>query len=137
VALILFSRSRMVWLSALLLIPAGAAMIVQMASSNTLIQSMVPDALRGRVTAIYSMMFMGMAPFGALFAGWEASHIGAPNTVVIGGLVCMASALVFASRLPMLRVAARQLIVAQEMAGGDPPAEVTDTGSRVPLETGE
>ena len=49
----------------LLLVPVGFAMMVQMASSNTLIQSMVPDELRGRVMAVYSMMFMGMAPFGA------------------------------------------------------------------------
>ena len=56
-----------------------------MASSNTLIQAMVPDALRGRVMAVYSMMFMGMAPFGALFAGWLAERIGAPRTVALGG----------------------------------------------------
>jgi len=132
-ALILFSQSRVFWLSALLLIPAGTSMIVQMASSNTLIQSMVPDRLRGRVMAVYSMMFMGMAPFGALFAGSIAERIGAPYTVTIGGLVCVASAVVFASRLPALRVVARQLIVAQELAGGDPPAEITDAGSQVPL----
>ena len=49
-------------------------MMVEMAASNTLIQAMVPDALRGRVMAVYSMMFMGMAPFGALFAGWLAER---------------------------------------------------------------
>ena len=49
-------------------------MMVQMAASNTLLQAMVPDALRGRVMALYSMMFMGMAPFGALFAGWVAER---------------------------------------------------------------
>ena len=53
----------------MLLIPVGFSMMLQMASSNTLIQSMVPDRLRGRVMSVYSMMFMGMAPFGALFAG--------------------------------------------------------------------
>jgi len=134
IALILFALSRTVWLSALLLIPAGGAMIVQMASTNTLIQSMVPDALRGRVTAVYSMMFMGMAPFGALFAGWLAGRVGAPETVIFGGVVCVGSAIVFAIRLPTLRVVARQLIVAQELAGGDPPAEVTDQGAGVPLD---
>jgi MFS family permease len=66
--LILFSMSRSFWLSALLLVPTGFSMMVQMASSNTLIQSMVPDGLRGRVMAVYSMMFMGMAPLGALLA---------------------------------------------------------------------
>ena len=64
-SLLLFAASRSLWLSAALLVPTGFCMMLQMASSNTLIQAMVPDALRGRVMAIYSMMFMGMAPFGA------------------------------------------------------------------------
>jgi MFS family permease len=125
VALIAFSYSRTFWLSAVLLIPVGAAMMVEMAASNTLLQAMVPDALRGRVMALYSMMFMGMAPFGALFAGWLAERYGAPMTVAIGGIVCVGSAGVFSLRLPALRNEARELIVAQEMAGGDPPAEMT------------
>ncbi len=133
VVLLLFAASRVFWLSLLLLIPVGMAMIVQMASSNTLIQSMVPDALRGRVMAVYSMMFMGMA-LGALFAGSIAERLGAPRTVAFGGLVCVAGAAVFTFRLPALRGAARQLIVAEELAGGDPPAEVTNQGAAVPLE---
>ena len=56
-------------LSVLLLVPVGFSMMTQMASSNTLIQAMVPDRLRGRTMAVYSMMFMGMAPIGALLAG--------------------------------------------------------------------
>jgi MFS family permease len=132
VALILFSTSRVVWLSALLLVPVGGAMMVQMASSNTLIQAMVPDHLRGRVMAVYSMMFMGMAPFGALWAGWLAERIGAPLTVVIGGVACVGGALIFGSRLPSLRGEARALIVAQGLAGGDPPAEVTGPAQEVP-----
>jgi MFS family permease len=134
VALILFSFSRVFWLSAVLLVPVGASMMVQMASSNTLIQAMVPDSLRGRVMAVYSMMFMGMAPFGALFAGSVAERIGAPRTVMIGGLVCIGAAAIFGLRLPKLRVEARQLIVAQGMAGGDPPAEITGPGDEVPLD---
>jgi MFS family permease len=125
VALIGFSFSRTFWLSALLLIPVGAAMMVEMAASNTLLQAMVPDNLRGRVMALYSMMFMGMAPFGALFAGWMAERSGAPITVAIGGVVCIAGAGVFSLHLPKIRNEARELIVAQEMAGGDPPAEMT------------
>jgi hypothetical protein len=77
--------------------------------------------------ALYSMMFMGMAPFGALFAGWVAERYGAPITVAIGGVVCLAGAGIFSLRLPTLRNEARELIVAQEMAGGDPPAEMTGT----------
>ncbi|MCC7417322.1 MAG: MFS transporter [Acidobacteria bacterium] len=124
-ALIAFSLSHRFWLSAALLVPVGATMIVQMAASNTLIQAMVPDALRGRVMAVYSMMFMGMAPFGALFAGWMAERTSAPATIALGGLVCMAASAVFYARLPALRNEARQLIVAQEMAGGMPAAEKT------------
>ena len=76
VSLIAFSASRSFWLSTALLVPAGFTMIVQTAASNTLIQAMVPDELRGRVMATYSMMFMGMATFGSLLAGllldgWE------------------------------------------------------------------
>jgi MFS family permease len=125
VALIAFSMSRLFWLSALLLIPVGASLMVQMASSNTLIQAMVPNELRGRVMAVYSMMFMGMAPFGALFAGWIAERVGAPETVALGGIVCLIGSSVFSLRLPMLRTEARQLIVAQEVAGGDPAQEMT------------
>ncbi len=136
-ALILFSRSRHLGLSAVLLVPVGASMMVQMASSNTLIQSMVPDALRGRVMAVYSMMFMGMAPFGALTAGTVAERIGAPATVAIGGLVCLVAASIFAARLPSLRVEGRRLIVAQGLAGGDPPAEITGPGDDVPLQAQE
>jgi MFS family permease len=124
-SLIAFSLSNVFWLSALLLIPVGFSVMVQMASSNTLIQAMVPDALRGRVMAVYSMMFMGMAPFGALWSGWTAERIGAPETVAIGGVVCLIAAAVFGARLPSLRGEARELIVAQGFAGGDPPAQVT------------
>jgi MFS family permease len=131
--LVLFSLSRTFWLSALLLVPMGFSMMVEMASSNTLIQSMVPNALRGRVMAVYSIMFMGMAPLGALLAGWVAGHIGAPKTVAIGGLICLAASAVFASRLPAFRGEARALIVAQSMAGGNPPAEVTGPALEVPL----
>ncbi|HWW82995.1 MAG TPA: MFS transporter, partial [Vicinamibacterales bacterium] len=125
VTLVLFSLSRTLWLSTLLLLPVGGSMMVQMAASNTLIQSMVPDALRGRVMAVYSMMFMGMAPFGALWAGAVAERIGAPATVVIGGVVCLVAAAVFGLRLPALRGEARELIIAQGLAGGVPPAAVT------------
>jgi MFS family permease len=119
VSLILFSISRLFWLSALLLLPVGFGMMVQLASSNTLIQSMVPDRLRGRVMAVYSMMFMGMAPFGALFAGVLANRLGAPITVALGGAVCIAGALVFRSQLPQLRAEGRRLILAQVMPAGE------------------
>ena len=74
-SLILFSLSRSFWLSFALLLPVGFSMMIQIAASNTLIQAMVPDNLRGRVMAVYSMMFMGMAPFGALLAGALAQRL--------------------------------------------------------------
>ncbi len=124
-SLILFALSRRFWLSALLLLPVGFSMMLQMASSNTLIQHMVPDELRGRVMSVYTMMFMGMAPFGALLAGAVAGRIGAPLTVALGGLASLAGAALFASSWPALRVEARQLVIAHAMAGGDPPEEMT------------
>jgi MFS family permease len=128
VSLILFSMSRLFWLSTLLLLPVGFGLMVQLASSNTLIQSMVPDRLRGRVMAVYSMMLMGMAPFGALFAGVLANRAGAPITVATGGAVCIAGALVFRSQLPQLRAEGRRLILAQVMTAGEPPnSDVLET----------
>jgi len=127
VSIFLFSFSRMFWLSALLLLPAGYSMMLQMACSNTLIQTMVPDQLRGRVMALYSMMFMGMAPFGALFGGALAQRAGAPITVTVGGVACMMGALWFARELPELRIEARRLIIAQGLAGGEPEQEILTT----------
>ncbi len=127
--LILFSWSRSFWLSAALLVPAGFSMMVEMASSNTLIQSMVPDALRGRVMAVYSMMFLGMAPFGALLAGTLAHHLGAPGTLTIGGLACIAGAAVFAVRMPDLGGEAHRMITALQVAGGGPGNEMTGPGA--------
>lgn len=123
--LCVFSLSRSMWLSVMLLLPIGYSMMVEISSSNTLIQTMVPDALRGRVMAVYSMVFMGMAPAGALLAGWAADRIGAPTTVLIGGIACIAAAAIFRWSLPRLRADARRLIVAQQMVGGDPPAGFT------------
>jgi MFS family permease len=119
-SLILFSLSRNFWVSMVLLTPVGFSMMVQMASSNTLIQSMVPDRLRGRVMALYSMMFLGMAPFGALLAGILAHLIGAPSTVAVGGVVCIVGAIVFRWQLPKIRAEGRELILAQMMAAGEP-----------------
>jgi MFS family permease len=123
--LILFSLSRWYLLSVALLVPVGFAMMVQMASSNTLIQAMVPDRLRGRAMAVYSMMFMGIAPMGALLSGWSADHLGAQWTLAIGGVGAIAGAALFARNLPKIRVEARELIIAQGMAGGEPAQEVT------------
>jgi MFS family permease len=123
--LVLFSLSRHYYLSVLLLVPVGFFVMVQMAATNTLIQSMVPDRLRGRTMAVYSMMFLGMAPIGALFSGMVADRIGAPWTVAIGGMGAIASGALFARDLPKIRVQARELIIAQGLAGGNPPQEMS------------
>jgi len=120
-ALIGFAMSRSLWLSAALLVLTGASMMVQMAGCNTLVQSMTPDAVRGRVMAVYTMMFMGMAPIGALLAGSLAERLGPPTTVVAGGVVCVVAAVVFAWRLPQLRTAGRQLIISQPSGDGGAP----------------
>ncbi len=123
-SLILFAFSRSFWLSFALLVPVGFSMMLQMAVSNTLIQAMVPDRLRGRVMAVYTMMFMGMAPLGALFAGAVAHSLGAPLTVAIGGVACMLGSGVFSMHLPKIGAEARQLIIAQGMAGGEPAEQL-------------
>jgi MFS family permease len=124
-SLLLFSFSRHFWLSTAILIPVGFCMMLQMSSSNTLIQAMVPDHLRGRVMALYSMMFMGMAPIGAFIGGATADHIGAPMAVRLGSIACLGGAAWFGVRLPKVRVEARRLIVAQGMVGGEPATEMT------------
>jgi len=98
-SLLLFSLSRNLWLSFALLVPVGFSLMTQMASSNTLIQSSVPDRIRGRVMALYSMMIMGVAPFGALLAGFLAQKLGAPATVGLGGGACLAASVVYARQL--------------------------------------
>jgi MFS family permease len=123
-SLIVFAISHTFWVSVILLLPVGYTIMLQMACSNTLIQVMVPDALRGRVMAVYSMMFMGMAPIGALLGGALAERLGAQVTVAIGGLASLVGAGWFALHLPKIRVEARRLIVAQAVAGGE-PSEMT------------
>jgi len=131
VSLFCFSFSTSLWLSVGLLLPAGYSMMLQMACSNTLIQTMVPDELRGRVMSVYSMMFMGMAPFGAFFGGALAHRFGAPITVATGGIACVLGAIWFARALPDLRVEARRLIIAQGMAAGEPAGTGRPTSRRV------
>jgi MFS family permease len=121
----LFSFSKSFWLSVLLLLPVGYFIMLQMAASNTLIQVMVPDVLRGRTMAVYSMMFMGMAPIGALLGGALSDWLHAPLTVAIGGFASVLGAWWFAVQLPKIRVEARQLIMAQAMAGGGPAEEMS------------
>ncbi len=86
---------------------------------------MVTDELRGRVMALYSMMFMGMAPIGALMAGSLANYLGVPNTVAFGGVACIFGSIFFGWKLPKLRGEARKLIVALQMTAGEPAAKAS------------
>ncbi len=101
--LVAFSISRVLWLSLAFILITGFGQMVQMASSNTILQTIVDDDKRGRVMSFYAMSFMGMMPFGSLLAGFLAGKIGAPATVTIGGIACLLGAAVFAQRLPGLR----------------------------------
>ena len=101
--LVAFSFSRDLWLSIIFTLITGFGQMVQMASSNTILQTIVDDDKRGRVMSFYAMSFMGMMPFGSLLAGFLASKIGAPATVTIGGVACLLGAAVYAYKLPALR----------------------------------
>ena len=103
IGLIAFSLSRIFLLSLILMIITGLGMMLQMASSNTILQTIVDDDKRGRVMSVYTMAFMGTAPFGSLLAGSLASSFGAPNTLLIGGIFCVLGALIFASKLTGLK----------------------------------
>jgi MFS family permease len=99
IGLIMFSFSHYFILSLVLMVVTGLGMMLQMASSNTMLQSMVDDSMRGRVMSFFAMAFMGTVPFGNLLAGCSARLIGASNTVLIGGVSCILAALIFTFKL--------------------------------------
>jgi MFS family permease len=109
--LIGFSFAPVLWLAVPCLVVAGFGFIVQMAASNTIIQTIVDDEKRGRVMSFYMMAFLGTAPFGSLIAGWMSSRIGAPHTLLTGGICCLAGAAWFASELPAIRTSVRPIYV--------------------------
>jgi MFS family permease len=98
-----FSFAQNLWLALLFLMITGCGMMVQMASSNTLLQVLVDDDKRGRIMAFYAMAFMGMAPFGSLLAGSLAGCIGTPYTLLSGGLLCIAGSLVLSEKIRQAR----------------------------------
>lgn len=107
--LIFFAMSRSVLLSAVLLTFTGFGMMVQMVASNTIIQTIVDDEMRGRVMSFFAMSFAGTMPFGSLYAGSLASFIGAQWTLIISGAVCIAVALLFYRRLKPIREVIRPI----------------------------
>jgi MFS family permease len=98
--LILFSFSRSICLSFVFVLLTGFGMMVQMASTNTFIQTVVDEDKRGRVLSFYTTTFMGAAPLGSLIAGYLAGLIGAPQTVLAGGIMCSVAALIYMRYLP-------------------------------------
>jgi MFS family permease len=120
--LIAFSFSRALWLSMLLMVITGLGFMIQMAASNTVLQTIVDEDKRGRVMSFYTMAFKGTAPFGSLLAGSVAARIGAQQTLLFGGLGCILGALLFARSLPALRRDVRPIYarkgILPEMAEG-------------------
>jgi MFS family permease len=106
-ALIAFSFSTNLWLSLALLPLTGIGFIVTLAATNTVVQTVVPEALRGRVMSFYTMAFLGTAPVGSLLAGLAAERIGAPATIGVGGAVCLVAGAWFYTTLPRLRALIR------------------------------
>jgi MFS family permease len=101
--LIALGLSPHLWLTLAVMPAIGLGLMVQMASTNTVLQTIVEDNMRGRVMSFYSMAFMGMVPLGSLLAGILAHLVGAQHLVVFGGTCCIAGSIAFARRLPSLR----------------------------------
>jgi MFS family permease len=107
--LILFGLSRNLWLSLLLMAVTGYGMMQGLAGSNTLIQTLVPEGMRGRVMSYYTVAFVGMAPFGSLLAGGLAHWFGAPHAVMITGTCCLGGAIWYTSQLKLIRAVMRPI----------------------------
>ncbi len=103
IGLILFGFSKSLWLSMILLVFVGFGLMQSSAASNTIIQSLVTEDKRARVMSYYTMAFFGSAPLGSLLAGTVAHWVGAPVTVMLTGLCCLAGATWFAVQLPKIR----------------------------------
>ncbi|MFB3926370.1 MAG: MFS transporter [Syntrophales bacterium] len=106
-----FSFSRMIPLSLAMMFLAGFGMIVQMAASNTILQTIVEEDKRGRIMSLFAIAVVGLTPFGSLFAGSLASRITAPTTVALSGVICVTGALIFAANLRRIREIIRPIYV--------------------------
>lgn len=109
--LVIFSQSRILWLSLFMMFLVGFGGILQIASSNTILQTIVEDDKRGRLMSLYTMSFLGILPFGNLASGALADKIGAPDTLMIGGFCCILGSFVFTKQLPKLRRLIRPIYV--------------------------
>jgi MFS family permease len=118
--LVAFGLSRALWLSLLIMPLVGAGFMVSLAATNTVIQTLTEEHLRGRVMAFYTMSFLGTAPLGSLLAGVLADRIGEPLTIVAGGVACLLGSAWFGSRLPGLREQVRPIYVQRGILPGRP-----------------
>jgi MFS family permease len=108
-ALIVFALSKVLWLSLLAMVLLGASLVLQHTSGNTVLQTIVDEDKRGRVMSFYMMAFTSTVTFGNLLAGSLASRIGAPDTLMIGGVICILGSVFFTRQLPSLRRSVRPL----------------------------
>ncbi len=127
--LIAFGLSRVLWLSLVLMVITGYGMMQQMAASNTIIQTIVPEDKRGRVMSYYTMAFVGMAPFGSLLAGGLAHLVSAPMTLLMTGACCIVAAGWFATQLPNIRLHIRPIYRELGILPPEVIAVMADAGS--------
>jgi MFS family permease len=132
--LVAFSFSRTLPLSLVLMAVSGVGMMLHMNSCNTVLQTIADEDKRGRIMSFYTVAFRGSLPFGSLMAGSFAALVGAPYTLMIGGLCCILGALMFARQLPKIRAAVRPIYIQQ---GIIPPQEIPAKPARfVPPDQG-
>ena len=124
--LVAFAFSTSLWLALAVLPIVGAGFVIQMAATNTVLQTLVEDRLRGRVMAFYTMAFFGTAPIGSLVAGLAADRFGARATIACSGLACVAAGLWLGTRLPALRAIVRPIYIER----GILPVPAVDSGTK-------
>ncbi len=129
IALMGLSFSRTMWMAIPFCLLAGLGMIAQLASSNTIIQTIVDEDKRGRIMSIHAMSFLGMSPFGSLMCGSLASRIGVPYTMLMGGAICLAGSFLFRRSLPAIRKAARPVYMQMGILPQTPPEAKSGDGT--------
>jgi MFS family permease len=109
IGLVIFSLTTSLWPAFLVLAIAGCGFMIQLAATNTILQTIVEERLRGRVMSFYTMAFFGTVPIGSLLGGVMADHYGATRTVLVSGIICLAGSAWFAYKLPAIRAVIRPI----------------------------
>jgi MFS family permease len=109
IGLVIFSLTTSLWPAFLVLAIAGCGFMIQLAATNTILQTIVEERLRGRVMSFYTMAFFGTVPIGSLLGGIMADHYGATRTVLVSGIICLAGSAWFAYKLPAIRAVIRPI----------------------------